>query len=207
MWTISFIRAHINRIPADAIFSTRDCLCYGTRSAVDSALHRLVKKEMIIRLARGVFIKWSLKAARGTLPSAQEVAQVKARGFGKEIFVHKKDAAAKLGLIKSGNENPTFGTFGRTTSFRFGQTRITLAHVSPKDANLGDTFVGLLIRASRNLGFHDQLPNTISGLTSGLSRTERNNLGVSAAMMPAWLSDLFCSEIIAILRVKGLSAA
>jgi hypothetical protein len=207
MWTISFIRAHLNRIPSDAVFSTRDFLCYGNRSTVDSALHRLVKREVIIRLARGVFIKWSIKAARGNLPPAEEVARVKARGFGKEIFVHKKDASAKLGLVESGNESPKFGTFGRSTSFRFGDQRIELAHVSPKDARLGDSFIGLLIRALKDVGNHDQLSTTLMRQMAGLTRNERNNLCLSVAMMPGWLSDRLCSEKIAIMRIKGLSAA
>jgi hypothetical protein len=204
MWTISLIRAHLNRIDSKTIVSTRDFLCYGTRSTVDSALHRLVKMGMIIRLARGVFVKWSMKAARGDLPSALEVARAKARGFGKELFVHKKDAAAEFGLIENGNENPTFATFGRATSFQFRETRIHLVHVSPKDAKHRDSFVGLFIRALRQLGYNDNLETTVMKLTSHANRVEKNNLGLAAAMMPSWLSDLFCSEKTAISQIKNL---
>jgi hypothetical protein len=161
---------------------------------------------MIIRLARGVFMKWSIKAVRGKLPSPLEVAQIKARGFGKEIFVHKRDAAFKFGLIESGNESPTFATFGRTTSFQFRDKRIRLVHVSPKDAKLGDTFTGLVIRALRQIGYRDELPTTIANLTKAISGSERKNLALAAAMMPSWLSDLFCSEKIAIARIKSLSS-
>jgi hypothetical protein len=207
MWTISFIRAHIQRIPTDTMFSTRDFLCYGARAAVDTALHRLVKKEMIVRLARGVFIKWSSQLAKGKLPTVQEIALIKARAFGKEIFVHKKDAAAKFGLVESGNEDPTFGTFGRATSFRFGDQRIQLAHVSPKDAKCGDTFGGLLVRALRHVGDHDQLTNTLMKLLNSVHKGERTNVCLAAASMPGWLSDRLCSEKIAILKIKGLSSA
>jgi hypothetical protein len=207
MWTISFIRAHINRVPDNVPFSTRDCLCYGTRAAVDTALHRLVKQDIIIRLARGVFIKWSLVIAKGGLPSAEAVAKTKARGFGKEIFVHKQDAAFKFGLIEHGNESPTFGTFGRSTSFQFGDKRIKLQHGTPKDAKPGDTFVGLLIRALRGLGYQDELPTTVTKLLKAASKVDKTNLALAAAAMPSWLSDLFCSESIAISRIKSLTLA
>jgi hypothetical protein len=210
MDTIHLIRAHINRLREDVIFTTRDFLCYGTRSAVDAALHRLIKKDMIIRVARGVFIKWTTTALRGDLPTAQEVAQTKARAFGKEIFVHKKDAAAQLGLIESGNDSPTFAAFGRTTSFQFGDQRIKLAHISPKDAKHGDTFTGLFIRALRQLGWHDQAPTTIGKLISGINSKERDKTYQAAAMMPSWIADQFKSDDIstrlAVLRIKSLTA-
>jgi hypothetical protein len=205
MLTIHLIRAHLTRIPRGVPFTTRDCLCYGKRSAVDTALHRLVKKDIIIRLARGVYIRWSLEVARGAWPAALEVAQIKARGFGKELFMHKQDAAAKFGLIESGNETPTFGTFGRSTSFKFGQERIRLVHAIPKDAKDGDTLTGLFIRALRQLGNHEDLPKTVMNLTQGLSKLEKSNLSLAAACMPSWLSDLFCSDKIAVARINALA--
>ena len=212
MDTIHLIKAHINRLREDVIFTTRDFLCYGTRSAVDTALHRLIKKDMIIRVCRGVFIKWTIKAFRGDLPTAQEVAQTKARAFGKEIFVHKKDAAAQIGLIESGNENPIFGTFGRTTSFQCGDQRIKLAHVSPKDVKHGDTFTGLFIRALRCLGYHEQAPNTINKILDQINYKERDKLYLAAAMMPSWISDHFKSDRnimgrLASVQVKNLTVA
>ena len=210
MDTIHLIRSHINRLREDVIFTTRDFLCYGTRSAVDTALHRLIKKDMIIRVCRGVFIKWTVKAFRGDLPTAQEVAQTKARAFGKEILVHKKDAAAQLGLIESGNDSPTFATFGRTTSFQFSDQRIKLAHISPKDAKHEDTFTGLFTRALRQLGWHDQAPITIGKLISDKNRKEREMIYQAAAMMPSWISDQFKSDDIstrlAVIRIKSLTA-
>jgi len=207
MWTINFIRSHLNRIADDTIFSTRDMLCYGTRSAVDSALHRLVKRRTIIRLARGVFVKWSASVERGELPAAKVVAQVKARGFGKEIFAHKVDAAHQLGLVETGNSQPLFATFGRTTSFQFGEKRIIFRHVAPKDAKLGDAFISLMIRALRYIGPHGKLPETVFRLMSRLNKNERQEVALAVALMPSWLSDLFCSEKIAVLRIKNLSAA
>jgi hypothetical protein len=210
MDTIHLIRAHINRLSKDVIFSTRDFLCYGTRSAVDTALHRLIKKDMIIRLARGVFIKWTYRVFRGEVPSAQAVAQTKARAFGKEIFIHKNDAAACFGLADNGNDAPTFATLGRTTSFQFGNQRITLAHVSPKDARLGDTFTGLFIRALRQFLHHDQIPAMVANVIAKAKKAERDATYLAADMMPSWLSDQFKSDIsvmnkLCVMRIKSLA--
>src|ERR1700691_4404370 len=105
MWTSSVIRRHIAGLGEGRAFSTRDLLSYGRRAAVDQALYRMVKNGDIIRLARGVFCKWSLKAK---LPSMQQVIETKARAFGRQLFVHGADAAQKLGLIEDGNGEITF---------------------------------------------------------------------------------------------------
>jgi len=207
MWTINFIRTHLNRLPEDAVFSTRDFLCYGKRATIDSALHRLVKREVIFRLARGVFVKWSSKVTRGILPSAQEVAKTKARGFGKEIFMHKRDAAKKVGLSNRENMQPVFATYGRTSSFQFGRKRITLAHVSPKQANLGDSFAGLLIRGAKDLVRDDDLAAKIKSIAFATSKNDRYKVCVSAASMPSWLSDVFCCEKIATSCIRSLASA
>jgi len=206
MWTINFIRAYINRIPANQVFSTRDCLCYGTRAAVDTALCRLVKKDIIFRLARGVFVRWSVLLLKGELPSAEEVAKTKARGFSKELYMHKRDAAVQLGLIEAGNEHPTFATFGRTTSFQYGQKRIRLAHAAPKDIKLGDSFLGLVIRGMRYFGNHDEVEKTVGNIMRASTKQEKLDAGFAAPLMSAWLSDLFSSDKVALLKIKGLTA-
>lgn len=207
METMSYIRAHLQRIPQETIFSTRDFLCYGPRAAVDTALHRLVKRDVIFRLARGVFIKWSKKIESGILPSAREVADVKARAFGKVILIHKVDAAAFFDLVEEGNENPTFGTFGRSTSFQYGQKRIKFTHVAPKDANCGDEFCGLVIRALRHFGFHEEIAKTFARVMAKASKAERRQLALAAAMMPSWLSDILVSDQVAILKIASLTKA
>jgi hypothetical protein len=208
MFTISFIRAHINRLKDDAIFTTRDLLSYGTRPAVDTAIHRLIKKDLIIRLCRGVFMKCSGKAVFGQqLPSAFAVANAKARGFGKEIFIHKKDAAARFGLIKTGNDNPTFATYGRTTSFKYREKTIKLTHVSPKDAKLGDTFAGLVIRAIKQIGNHEELPTTLLNMRRTANKAEITELQRSTALMPSWLSKHLLDNRIAAQLVHTLTTA
>jgi hypothetical protein len=207
METISNIRAHINRLPRDAIFTSRDFLCYGKRTTVDSAVNRLIAKEMIFRIARGVFVKWSAKVAiRGILPSALEVARAKCRGFGKSVFTHKKDAAHHLGLIEAGNENPTFSTFGRNSSFQYGDKKIQLLHVSPKDAHLADRFAGLFTRALKQVGNHKELPSTICRLLGSLfSRIDRQETHLAAAYQPSWISEHLLDGRYAGLRIKNLT--
>jgi len=79
MWTASDIRRHIFGLPARQPFSTRDCLVYGKRSAVDQELYRLVKNGEIRRLARGLFVR-----DQKIEFSVFEIANLKAQAFGRK---------------------------------------------------------------------------------------------------------------------------
>ncbi len=51
------IRQHIQRLGRTEPFTTKEFLSYGTRSAIDQTLSRLVKSGFICRLAPGVFAR------------------------------------------------------------------------------------------------------------------------------------------------------
>jgi hypothetical protein len=57
MATAELIRKHFEALPVDKLCTSRDLLCFGTRSAVDNAVHELKKSGEIFSLARGVFNK------------------------------------------------------------------------------------------------------------------------------------------------------
>src|SRR5215472_2800695 len=83
MWTAACIRKHIFSLPLDKPFTTRDCLIYGVRAAVDQTLYRLVKNGTIRRLARGIFVRDERKYF-----SAYKIAKLRAEAFGRKIMRH-----------------------------------------------------------------------------------------------------------------------
>jgi len=94
MSCIDAIRSAINSLPDTAIFTTRDMIRFGFRNNVDQCMSRLVKAKLICRLVRGVFIKAGT-GRRSTL----EVALVKARSFGRELFSHGETIAKELNIL------------------------------------------------------------------------------------------------------------
>ena len=88
---LSYIRRHVSNLLDGQIFTTRDCLKYGTRQNVDNALYRCVKERWIIRISRGVFTRYSSKFE---FPSFAEIARIKAEAFGKKLLAHGADLAA-----------------------------------------------------------------------------------------------------------------
>jgi len=188
MATTSNIRRHIFRLPKGRPFTTRDLLGYGSRSAVDHALFRLVKSGMIVRLARGVFV---MVDAMSQIPTVLEVARVKARSFGKQIAVHGADAAHALGLPVPANGQTTYATDGCSSSFRYGNVVIHFKRVSHRKFLLGDGRSGLLLRALWHLGPNVCNRNTVKEAGSNLMRTDRRELRELICLIPDWISRCF----------------
>ncbi len=178
------IREHIKNIRQGALFTTRHFLGCGSRSAVDQALYNLVKARVIVRIARGVFMKEG-----SALPSVYEVAKIKAESFGKQIYQHGADAAYALGFPGRRNGSPTFVCSGRTSSFRFGDIIICLVGASPRKLCGQDSLAGKLIRAMWYLGKANCTATLLVQSYSAWGSASRE-LHAAAPMLPAWMNDL-----------------
>lgn len=191
MYTSTFIRRHILSLPQGKIFSTREMLNYGKRSAVDQCLYRLVKAGRIIRLAWGLFMKDDIGIA---MPSPLRVATEKARAFGKQILIDAVDSAKLLCLTTMGNENITFAVQGHSSSFKFDSTRIYLRGLCPRKLLLGDDLVGSAIRALWQIGKNTCDQYSIQRATSQFRQAERRQFSHSWHLMPTWMTDILATR-------------
>jgi hypothetical protein len=191
MCTSSFIKRHILELPKGMIFSTRDLLNYGRRSAVDQCLYRLVKTGRIIRLAWGLFMTENSDNAP---PSSLQVAREKAKAFGKQILTDAIDTAKVLGLTAFGsNQSIAYAIQGHSSSFKYGQISIHFKGTCARKISLGDSAVGLAIRALWQMGRRDCNKLTIARATNQFSRVERQQFRQSCHLMPAWMTNIFMS--------------
>jgi len=178
----------------DEILTTRDLLQYGFRNNVDKVTSRLVKIKVIKRIARGVFIK-----RRSKTPSAWQIANAKARAFGKRIVTHGKEIARELSLVVS-NEKPqlVYLVEGRTSSFRSAAGRIYMRGVVAKKMFGGETPVGRIVRAICSIGREI----TVAQLDKAIMLvhpSEHHLLLKAGRWMSWWLYDavretMFCSD-------------
>ncbi len=188
MYTSTFIRRHILRLPEGAIFSTREMLNYGRRSAIDQCLHRLVKTGRIIRLAWGLFIKDDIGRI---MPSPLTVAKEKARAFGKQICTDAADAAKHLNLAASGNQRITYAIQGHSSSFKYRNITIHFRGICARKMALGDGPVGLAIKALWHLGKEVCDQHALAKATGNFKRPERQQFNQSCHLMPTWMTNIF----------------
>ena len=184
MSCIGAIRAHINALSRDVIITTRDLLEYGYRSTVDQSTSRLVRDEVLRRVALGVFVKFDAPD-----PTPLEVARTKARAFGKTLVTDGREIACELRLAtEDGVPQIIYQVSGKTSSFRFLGVRITLRGAVPKKSVGAESSVARTIRALLHLG--DKLERT--QLLFALRQLEPADLYKmirSSRWMPHWLAD------------------
>jgi hypothetical protein len=188
MCTSTFIKRHILELPKGKIFSTREMLNYGKRSAVDQCLYRLVKTGRIIRLAWGLFMTEDCGVA---LPSAEQVAKEKARAFGRQILTDAVDAAKIFGLTDFGNSQITYAIQGHSSWFSYRGMSIRFRGICQRKMSLGDNSIGLAVRALWQVGKQSCDRLSIMRATAKFSRQERLQFRQSCGIMPAWLSSIF----------------
>lgn len=211
METSILIRRHIFALPADVIFTTRDLLSYGSRASIDQTLYRYVKSQVIVRLARGVFVRpksavacnFSLKSsATGEFTvgkkvhSVLEIAHAKAKAFGREIAKCGKDIACQFGWLDEALESNqrqkrhdkefVFSVSGRTSSFRIGDVSVRLQGVCKRKMQLTESQVGQYVLALWTLGKFDCL-EFLDKATKQLTRKDRHEIRSIARHVPGWL--------------------
>jgi Family of unknown function (DUF6088) len=170
------------------IFTTRDCLVFGMRSAVDNALSRLVKMERIRRLARGVFAKDSTFRR---VYSDLEIATAKAESFGRRIV----EAPLNIENTRSGDfgkpvEARTFYIDGHSSQFKIGENIISFKQTTKRKMQLALTIAGEAARAVWNLGqTNGGDGQALMRAITWFHRNDRIDLRKNIRWMPAWLSN------------------
>jgi len=188
MSAISFIRRFIFHLPEGEVFTTRDCLGFGFRAAVDRALSRLVRNGTLRRLARGVFAR-DPDGLRHY--SDYEIAKIKAESFGRKMAAHPSRIAFDLGITSVENVESTFSTDGHTTKFLAGNKTIRLVHSSARKMRLSNTKSGQAARALWHLGKYAVNPEVIMQAVFKFDRDDRLELKRNVRWMPSWLADSF----------------
>jgi len=192
MSATAFIRKFVFNLPEGKIFTTRDCLQYGFRAAIDEALYRLVKTGVIRRLCRGVFVRDSTEQM---VFSDYEIAKVKAESFGRLIREHANTLAAEMGLRTKASVEVKFAVNSRSSQFQYGEKVIHLREICERKMRLepDDDKSGRVLRALWQVGREEgQMRREVVAKALGVfKKVDYAQLRQSAKWLPAWLNDSF----------------
>lgn len=165
-----------------------DFLDLGSREAVDLALHRLVKKGMLRRLARGLYDFPKEHPTIGTLtPSAEAIAEALAGRDRTRLQPTGAYAANVLGLSEQVPAKAVFLTDGPSRTVKVGRMTIQLRQTTPRNMAAAGRLSGLVIQAFRELGPEHVTPARIKSLKRKLPIDERQQLLKDIRLAPAWM--------------------
>lgn len=188
----SRILAAIVRRECGSVFVPADFLDFGSRQAVDIALHRLARKGTVRRLARGVYDFPKEHPVLGPLqPSAEDVALALAGRDRTRLQPSGAYAANALGLSEQVPAKAVFLTDGPSRTVKIGPTTIQLRRTTARNMAAAGRLSGLLIQALRELGKEHVTPERRAHLKRTLPADKRRELLKDIRLAPAWMHPIF----------------
>ncbi len=199
--TCHAIRSHINRLPLQQIFCTRDLLHLSTRANVDQTLFRMTRRGLIQRLARGVYVRDLLFKT-----TAKEIATARAVAFGKRIAEHPVRLLKQANLADD-HLIPTFAFWGRAGMFCLEPTSnelrrlaklgfafkepVSLTESCARKMALAETKCGRVMRSIWHLKKENCTAAKVQLLTDLMERADSKLYHSLVRFIPFWLSNYF----------------
>ena len=175
-----------------SVLVPNDFLGLASREAVDVVLHRLSKRGVIRRLARGLYDYPREHPALGfLLPSAEAIAQALAGRDRTRLQPAGAYAANALGLTEQVPAKAVFLTDGPSRTVKVGPMTIQLRRTTPRNMATAGRLSGLLIQALRELGEAHITARRIEHLRRTIPLEKRCELLRDITIAPAWMRPIF----------------
>lgn len=172
-------------------FSPKDFSDLGTRSSIDVALHRLLAKETIRRVIRGVYDypSYSKRLKRTLSPDIHEVARVLARKFGWNIQPTGMAALNALRLSTQIQGQCAYLSDGPNRTYKVGQQSLIFKHAQRKESGFKHHESGLLVQGLKTLGPDRITPDTIAKLREWLPHALRLKVIKDTGLASGWIRE------------------
>jgi hypothetical protein len=173
-----------------------DFLDYGNPESVKKALLRLKEKEILVRLAHGIYLYPKIDKELGILfPSTEDIAKAIARRDKARIVPTGVQALNKLGLSTQVPMKVVFLTDGATRSIKIGKRTITFKNTSPKNLLAQGEISSLVIQALKTIGQSKVGDETLLKIQTLLKKEKTENRLNDAKLAPAWINKILIQSI------------
>jgi predicted transcriptional regulator of viral defense system len=143
----------VKTYPKGSVLFVDDFLEYGNPESVKKAMLRLKEKEILVRLAHGMYLYPKVDKELGVLlPSTEDIAKAIARRDKARIVPTGVQALNKLGLSTQVPMKVVYLTDGAARTVKIGKRTITFKKTSPKNLSIKGEISGLAIQALKTIG-------------------------------------------------------
>lgn len=174
------------------IVSIEDLLDAGPRTAIDQALSRLVRQEIVSRVSRGLYVWPQTNALLGRqqVPPPDELVQAWAKKNGLRVIPSGVLAANLLGLSTQVPAKIVYYTNGSTKTLKLGPYTIKLLNRGPKTMDVRGTISSLIFQALRSIGKGRVPPQVIEKLARKLTPKDKKELLRNIPRAAAWMKPI-----------------
>ena len=189
------IMEHVAGLPEAAVIRAGDLLHLGSRAAVNRALARLVKRDRLLRVYRGLYVRVFRSKFGKRLPPVHEVVRNITRITGETIAPHAGAVANGLGLTTQVPLREVYITTGRSRMLRFHALKVEMIHAPGWQFSLAPRRAGDALRALIWTG-PDFSAKALRTLKGRLSEEEMQEMAAACPKLPPWLAKQV-SEMVA----------
>lgn len=184
----------LTKLQKGSILFVDDFLDFGNSESIKKALFRLKEKDLLIRVAHGIYLYPKKDKDLGVLyPSAEEIAIAIAKRDKARIIPTGIQALNKLGLSTQISLKVVFLTDGAARSIKIGKRTITFKKTSPKNLLAKGEISGLAIQALKSIGQDKIEDDVLIKLLAILKKEKKKNILHDAKLAPAWINKILMS--------------
>ena len=182
------ISRKVRRAKPGTVFTPALFAGLGGRAAVDKALQRLVARDELRRLSRGLYDKPRHDPLLGTLwPSVDAVVAALTGKDKLRLQPTGAYAGNLLGLFDQVPARVEFLTDGTSRTVKAGPMQIVLKRTTPRQMAAAGRTSGLVIQALRSLGPDRLTARHLNKLGRALPEFERRTLLEDLTLAPGWM--------------------
>ena len=186
----------LKQLPKGSVLFVDDFLDYGNPESVKKALLRLKEKNLLVRLAHGIYLFPKIDKELGVLfPSTEDIAKAIARRDKARIVLTGVQALNKLGLSSQVPMKVVYLTDGAARTVKVGKRTISFKKTSPKNLLTQGEISSLVIQALKTIGQNNIDNETIKKILDILKNEQQENIKNDAKLSPAWIHKILKQSI------------
>jgi hypothetical protein len=178
----------VKKAKRGSLFFVEDFLNLGTSKAVSKALERLVEKDELSRVARGIYSRLRIDSVLGAIaPSTEEIAEAVRRRDKARIIPTGILALNALGLSTQVPMNLVYLTDGAARTIQVGRRKIVFKKTSPRNLAAIGPISSLAIQALREIGKDNVTEDEINCILQQLEKEDSYRLQHDIKLAPEWI--------------------
>ena len=182
------IMEHAEALPEAAPICPGALLHLGNRAAVDQALSRLARREQLLRVCRGVYMRPIETQFGVRAPSPPKVIAALSALWGETIVPSGGAAANMLRLTQQVPIRMVYLTSGPTRTLRLFALLLWLRHAPRWQLVAPGRPAGLAVRAMAWVG-PPEIEESLEIIKRTLSEADLAELAAARAILPSWIAE------------------
>lgn len=185
------VEKSIKRRPKGSLVLPDDYLTYGTSDAIRKALDRLQDRNVLVRVAQGIYVRPKISKLIGPmLPTAEEVAEAIAKRDRIRTLPTGSYALNALGLSTQVPMNIVLLTDGSPREIRVGKRKIKFKKTTPKNLLAKGKISRLVIQALKEIGNGKVTEAEEQKIVDMLRKENEKDLRHDIALAPVWIQKI-----------------